>query len=952
MKNRYIPDWERYAALARQAAAEGAVLLKNDGQVLPLKEGEKLAVFGRTQFEYYKSGTGSGGMVNTKYVVGILDALKEESFILNQSLMKIYQDWLAEHPFDRGKGWAQEPWSQKEMPLSDEVVGQAAGESDTALVIIGRTAGEDRDAKVREGSYLLTREEESMLRKVCQAFRRTVVLLNVGNIIDMKWVSDHNPSAVLYVWQGGQEGGHGAADVLTGRVNPCGKLADTIARDIEDYPSTRNFGGDEENIYAEDIYVGYRYFETFAKEKVLYPFGYGLSYTSFSIDHLRMERKSDRTEILAMVKNTGKVPGSEVVQVYVSPAQGRLGKPLRNLAAFIKTAILKPGETEEILLTIPDERIASYDDSGVTGFQSCYVLEGGDYAFYVGNNVRDAALAGSFILEETKLVEQCTEAMAPRKAFSRLRAGAAIQETQCRTADMLQEAQCGIADTLQGAQCVPANRLQEAWEETPVRSVSMKTRIKEDPVGDIPYTGNQGYLLKDVYDGEITMEQFLAQLPDEELCNIVKGEGMCSPKVTPGTAAAFGGLTEGLKQYGIPCGCCADGPSGIRMDCGTKAFSLPNGTCLACTFHETLLEELYEMEGAELRKNRIDTLLGPGINIHRNPLNGRNFEYFSEDPYLTGRMAAAQLKGMAKYKVTGTIKHFAANNQEHNRRRVDAIVSERALREIYLKGFEIAVKEGGAYSIMTTYGPINGIWTAGNYDLLTAVLRQEWKFDGMVMTDWWADANEEGGPASTRNVSAMVKGQNDVFMVVPDTAAFDDDLKEKMENGTLSRGVLARSAANICRVLMKSAVMDRSLGRISEEEKKAWEEMDAEDRVNFDVEYRPVEKELVIPGTEICTKQGSTTVFGLAVKNMGHYTLKMKVSADAGTLAQIPVSIFWDGTLAGTVTIHGTDGEWVEIEQPLGAAMGTNHFVKFYFAQGGMEIDHVKIQWDGVFFRR
>lgn len=922
MKNRYIPDWDRYASLARQAVAEGAVLLKNDGNVLPLKEGGKLAVFGRTQFEYYKSGTGSGGMVNTKYVIGILDALKEESFDLNQTLIGIYQDWLKDHPFDQGSGWAQEPWSQTEMPLSDEVVKQAAQESDTALIVIGRTAGEDRDAGNQEGSYLLAEAEEKMLEKVCQAFSRTVVLLNVGNIIDMKWVETYNPSAVLYVWQGGMEGGHGITDILTGRVNPCGKLSDTIARDIQDYPSTRNFGGDEQNIYAEDIYVGYRYFETFAKEKVLYPFGYGLSYTSFSIEHLQIERKGDTVLIHAAVKNTGDMPGKEVVQAYVNPAQGKLGKPLRNLAAFAKTELLKPGETEEILLTISDRQIASYDDSGATGFKSCYVLEAGIYEFFVGNNVREAQPAGSFAVEETKLVEQCTEAMAPSEAFKRLRAGERYQEEN--------------------------SLLHEAWEDTPVRSVPMRTRIAKDTVNELPCTGDRGYLLKDVYDGKVSMEQFLAQLPDEELCHLVKGEGMCSPKVTPGTAAAFGGLTEGLQKFGIPCGCCADGPSGIRMDCGTKAFSLPNGTCLACTFHEKLLEDLYEMEGAELRKNRIDTLLGPGINIHRNPLNGRNFEYFSEDPYLTGKMAAAQLKGMAKCKVTGTIKHFAANNQEHNRRKVDAVVSERALREIYLKGFEIAVKEGGAYSIMTTYGPINGIWTAGNYDLLTVVLRDEWKFDGMVMTDWWADANEEGEPASTQHIAEMVKAQNDVFMVVPDTTTFDGNLKEQLADRRLSRGVLSRSAANICRMLMKSPVMDRSLGRISEEEKKAWEEMEAEDRVDFDIEYRPVEEELVIPGAEICTEQGSSTVFGLSVKHMGNYSIRLRVRSDAGAVAQIPVSIFWDGHLSGTVTINGTDGKWIEVEQALGGAMGSNHFVKFYFAQSGMEIESARIQWKGM----
>jgi len=283
MENRYAIDWEAYARLAREAAAEGAVLLKNDKQVLPLKEGERLAVFGRIQFDYYKSGTGSGGMINTRYVVGILDALKEEKLVLNQKLEQVYREWRREHPFDKGCGWAQEPWSQQEMPLDDDVVREAAAESDTAMVIIGRTAGEDKDAKSERGSYFLSEEEEEMLRQVCGAFGRVIVVLNVGSIIDMKWVETYQPQAVLYAWQGGMEGGHAVADVLMGRVSHCGKLADTIASSVEDYPSFANFGGDEGDRYEEDIYVGYRYFETFApaREKVLYPFGFGLSYTSF-----------------------------------------------------------------------------------------------------------------------------------------------------------------------------------------------------------------------------------------------------------------------------------------------------------------------------------------------------------------------------------------------------------------------------------------------------------------------------------------------------------------------------------------------------------------------------------------------------------------------------------------------------------------------------------------------
>lgn len=245
MRNRYEIDWKAYAAKARETAAEGAVLLKNDKDALPLREGEKLAVFGRIQFDYYKSGTGSGGMINTRYVVGILDALKEEKLVLNQELEEIYRAWLKEHPFDWGTGWAQEPWSQEEMPLDDETVKKAAEESDAALIIIGRTAGEDRDTKAEKGSYYLSEAEEKMLAQVCTAFERVIVALNVGSIIDMKWVETYRPQAVLYIWQGGMEGGHAAADVLMGRVNPSGKMADTIALSVEDYPSSSNFGGAE-----------------------------------------------------------------------------------------------------------------------------------------------------------------------------------------------------------------------------------------------------------------------------------------------------------------------------------------------------------------------------------------------------------------------------------------------------------------------------------------------------------------------------------------------------------------------------------------------------------------------------------------------------------------------------------------------------------------------------------
>lgn len=917
MGNKYVIDGETYARMARKAAAEGAVLLKNEGNVLPLKEGERLAVFGRIQFDYYKSGTGSGGMINTRYVVGILDALKEEKIVLNLELEQVYRDWLKEHPFDKGSGWAQEPWSQHEMPLSGEMVKKAAAESDTALVIIGRTAGEDRDAKAEKGSFFLSEGEEDMLRQVCGAFDRVVVALNVGSIMDMNWVEAYGPQAVLYVWQGGMEGGHGVADILMGRVNPCGRLADTIARSVEDYPSHIHFGGEDGNRYAEDIYVGYRYFETFASagEKVLYPFGFGLSYTSFSIQS-KMEAGKENCVFHVKVQNTGACAGREVVQLYVSAPQGNLGKPLRSLAAFAKTKCLAPGEAQEMTLQVEKKVFASYDDSGASGHKSCYVLEAGTYRFYVGGDVRSAQPAGTMELEETEVLEQCRPALAPVESYDRMKPAQA------------------------------SGTLDLSWEKTPLRTYSMAQRSRENHREDLPCTGDRGYRLADVYDNKISLEEFVSQLSDEELCCMVRGEGMCSPKVTPGTAAAFGGVTQSLAEYGIPCGCCADGPSGIRMDCGTYAFCLPNGTCLACSFDEELVRQLYEMEGAELRKNRIDILLGPGMNIHRHPLNGRNFEYFSEDPLLTGKMAAAQIRGMGQYQVTGALKHFAANNQEFHRSLYNSVVSERALREIYLKGYEIAVKEGGAYAIMTTYGAVNGLWTAGNYDLLTTVLRSEWGFDGLVMTDWWAMINDEGQAPAQSNLAAMVRAQNDVYMVVQDSGrnSGGDNLEACLADGTLGRADLLTCAMNILKVLMRSAVMDRSLGRICQEEREAAQSMEEEETACFDLDWYSLETKLELDGKDIDTGKGKAFLCGLEAGGMHLYTIRLKVKVDAPELAQVPVSIFVNGTLQGTITLNSTDGAYVEVEQISGGFTNSHNYLRLFFAEGGAQIDTLTIE--------
>ena len=413
---------EEFKKVARKAAAEGCVLLKNDDSALPLGKGTKVALFGRNQMNYYKSGTGSGGMVNVDYVVGIYEALENsEDLQVNKAVREAYEQFVEENPFDRGMGWAAEPWFQKEMPLSDELVKKASEESDAAIFVIGRTAGEDQDNKDEQGSFLLTDEEKNALSKVCSVFKRTIVLLNVGNIIDMKWVKEINPSAVLYVWQGGQEGGNAVLDVITGAVNPSGKLSDTIASNISDYSSTENFGSEKKNFQVEDIYIGYRYFETFDKEAVLYPFGYGLSYTTFSTETTSFAYdEKNGVSVEVKVTNTGKTAGKEVVQVYAKAPQGALGKPERVLCGFKKTKLLEAGESQLLSFNIPKYSFASYDDGGVTGNKAAYVCEEGEYTFFAGSDVRSAEKAGSFTLENTEIIEQCEEAYAPVQGFDRL----------------------------------------------------------------------------------------------------------------------------------------------------------------------------------------------------------------------------------------------------------------------------------------------------------------------------------------------------------------------------------------------------------------------------------------------------------------------------------------------------------------------------------------------------
>lgn len=907
---KYSIDMTKYAALARQAAAEGCVLLKNENNTLPIRDKEKVAVFGRSAFNYYKSGLGSGGLVNAKYVVSILDALKADKNIeVNQPVLDIYEAWIKENPFDVGEGWGKVPWSQKEMPVSEELL-QAAEGSDIALVIIGRTAGEDQDNTAQPGQYLLTEEETELITSVVKRFPRTAVVLNVGNIIDMKWVEKCSVPCVLYAWQGGQEGGNGVCDVLTGKVSPSGKLTDTIASDITDYPSTADFGDEKRNFYKEDIYVGYRYFETFAKEKVLYPFGFGLSYTDFSI-HTELEQAENGEFVVrATVKNTGASAGKQVVQVYVEAPQGRLGKPARVLCGWKKTENLMLGEEQTVEITFGKERFASFDDSGVTRHKNAYVLESGTYTVYTGADVRSAKVSGEFSIASDEVIEQLTEAMAPELPFERMK---------------------------------PAADGSAEYEPVPLRTIGIYERVEKPE--EIPMTGDKGRKLADVYNKKISLDEFVAQLSEDDLVHMFRGEGMCSPKVTPGTGSAFGGITESLKNLGIPAACTTDGPSGLRLDVGTKAFSLPNGTLLGCTFNDELVEKLYEMTGRELRKNRIDSLLGPGLNIHRNPLCGRNFEYISEDPLLTGRMAVAMLHGLGILGSTGTIKHFCANNQEKCRRETEAVVSQRALREIYLKGFEIAVKEGNARSVMTTYGPVNGLWTAGNYELNTIILREEWGFDGIVMTDWWAAGNIHGKPSDMKCHAVMAAAGNDLYKCSPDASDdTQDDMKAALSEGRLTIGQLQRNAKHILGFILKSPAMLYEMNLISEEELAEIKSINEEDNNIENISYVECDKDgtIVIDEPVKDAQKGAEAIFALTMEEGYLYDVVITAESDLDELAQLPVSIFYDNVIKGTAAFRGTNGKSDTKKVSLGVVFGKNHYVKIYLGASGLKIKNIR----------
>ncbi len=777
------PGNPEVAALARRAGAESCVLLKNKDRALPLDLSAPVALFGRVQKNYFYVGNGSGGDVSAPYSINLVQGLVNAGVQLDSTVLAAYESWCTASVNVPDPGfWGHWPRYYAEMPVKPDWVQAAAGRCQTALVVIGRSAGEDRENTLKKGSFYLTDKEKALLDAVTAAFQKVVLVLNIGSIMDFAEIDAYGDkiSAILLAWQLGMESGNAVADVLTGQVNPAGRLTDTIAKTYADYPA-QNFGNKAENRYTEDIFVGYRYFETFAPERVLYPFGYGLSYTDFACKVKKAEIKDQSVTVQVQVENTGVLPGKQVVQLYAGCPCGALGKAAKVLIAFGKTEELASGKHQTLTLTAPYRNFASFDDSGAAGHKNAWLLEAGDYTFYLGTDVRSATPCGDLHLADTLVLEQCNELLAPpaNSSFDRLTA------------------------TEQNG------KVTQTYAPVPTATVDLKEEILAHLPPALPVTGNKGYVLADVADGSVSLDDFVAQLSTTEMELLSRGEGMMDSALgASGNAGAMAGISDSLRQKGIPPVITTDGPSGIRLR--ATCSLLPSGTALACSWNPALVQELYAAMGWEMVDKGTDVLLAPGMNIHRNPLCGRNFEYFSEDPLVTGKLAAAVVQGLQSAPVSACPKHFACNNQEYNRNRNNSVVSARALREIYLRGFEICVKEAHPKNLMTSYNKINGVWSHYNYQLCTALLREEWGYTGNVMTDWWMRYAPSPEFPELRDNGYRVRAQVDVLMPGAKTAISKSAPNDGSLLATLGKpdgitlGELQRTAKNVLRMTLRT----------------------------------------------------------------------------------------------------------------------------------------------------
>ncbi len=809
--------------LSRKAAEEGFVLLKNENQVLPISTEKKVALYGAGSVMTIKGGTGSGD-VNERECVNIRQGMENAGYQLTTGAwMDEYKEIYTQARYDwRDKIFASMPEynhnffnaysaAQFQIPCGSAIDVKAAETdgAEVAIFVLSRIAGENADRHDQAGDYFVTEEEKALLLQICEAYKDVVLVINTGGLIDLAFTEDMpNIRAILQFMQAGQEGGNAFADVISGKVSPSGKMTDTWALTYGDYPNADFFSYKSGDVYREEykegIYVGYRYFDTF-DVPVRYCFGFGLSYTEFAwkagaLKVSGMEMQKPEVSLEVEVTNTGSVySGKEVMQVYASCPQGNLPKEFRRLAGFGKTKELKPSEAQNMKISFALYQLASYDEK-----KAAWVLEKGTYGIWVGNSLENAVLAGSIVLDDDVVMVQC-EHICERKE---------TLDEMCMNQEKMQEKE--------------AMWLQKA---AALQQVFLKASEIETEVVDYSVDLGKDYKKAQEIVDSLSLEQRVAFATGD----VSRGQSQLGSagQTVPGAAAETVPVAE-ADPWNVASIVLADGPAGIRLkreyqvDNGKivtgdfmEAFeggffatskekvgetyyqyctAVPVGTLLAQTWNTELLKEVGEMIGHEMELFNVTLWLAPGMNIHRNPLCGRNFEYYSEDPLLSGMMAAAMTLGVQKVPGCGTtIKHFACNNQEDNRMGSDSILSERALREIYLKGFEIAVKNAQPMSIMTSYNMINGVHAANNYDICTKAARNEWGFAGAIMTDWTTTTDSTAGECTA---SGCLRAGND--MVMPGDPTDHENIYESLKNGTLTEEQLNKCVRNTIHLILQS----------------------------------------------------------------------------------------------------------------------------------------------------
>lgn len=809
---------------ARAAASEGMVLLKNEDHVLPLKPGTKVALYGGGASKTVKGGTGSGD-VNERESVSIYEGMKAAGYVITT------ENWIRD--YDERYEKARIEWRdyilEKSKGMEDSTVdffnvysttpfvrpeGMPAEKTDAdyAFFILSRVAGEGADRFAAQGDYLLTEYEEKLLEDICTYYENVVVVINTGGLMDLSFMDKYsNIKALVQMVQAGMEGGNAFADLISGKVTPSGKMTDSWAYEYSDYPNSATYSHNNGNVqtekYEEGIYVGYRYFDTF-DIPVRYSFGYGLSYTQFALKvksiACEMQDGKPAVKVTADVTNTGtKFIGKEVVQVYISCPAGKLEKEYRRLAAFAKTKELQPGETQEVSLVIPAYRLASYDEA-----EPGWILEKGSYGIWVGNSLAQSVLAGEAEVNKSVVLVHTENICPPKEELAELHAD--MGKNARRYKDAVEKA----GDFLKKV-AFPAELLASV---------------------NVEYKDN-----KEIYSAEA--RAFVDTLTTDQLVCLAAGD---PGKAQGGNLGAAGISVPGSAgethhcavEQGLASIVLADGPAGLRLmkyyhvhegKIVTMPFqfslegglfcpdtenlpgeryyqyctAIPVGTLLAQTWNMPLLQEIGRMIGTEMEEFGVTLWLAPGMNIHRNPLCGRNFEYYSEDPFLSGEMAGAITEGVQSVPGCGTtIKHFACNNQEDNRMGSDSIVSERALREIYLKGFETAIRKSQPMSVMTSYNLINGVHAANNYDICTKAARNEWGFNGVIMTDWTTTENDE-----TCTASGCMRAGNDLIM--PGNQSDYDNLYKELADGTLSEEDLKACVSRLVDVIWRSNQYER-----------------------------------------------------------------------------------------------------------------------------------------------